>query len=133
MRLLWLLPKAAPALLRHLAAYVELAAYDLAQSQRDIIANILVSVIVALALFFAVLMGCAVIVALTWDTSHRVAAIAWMGGGFLAIAVIGLIYLFKTIKQQKPFLASVRGEWQQDAVIFERILSEERSEHEASQ
>jgi uncharacterized membrane protein YqjE len=125
MRLLWLLSKAAPALLRHLAAYVELAAYDLAQAERDLIANILVSVIVGVALFFALLMGCAVIVALTWDTPHRVAAIAWMAGGFLAIAAIGLIYLFNTIKGQKPFLASVRREWQEDDVIFEHILSQE--------
>lgn len=125
MRLLWLLPKAAPALLRHLVAYVELAAYDLALSRRDLIANVVASVIIGIALFFAVLMGCAVVVALTWDTPHRVAAIAWMGGAFLAIAVIGLIYLFKSLKEQKPFLASVRREWQQDAVIFDRILSEE--------
>ena len=34
MRVLWSLPKAAPALLRHLGAYVELAALDLERAKR---------------------------------------------------------------------------------------------------
>jgi uncharacterized membrane protein YqjE len=125
MRVLWLLPKAAPALLRHIAAYVELAALDLEQSQRDLSANAIAFGIAGIGLFFAVLMGCAVVVALTWDTPHRVAAIAWLGGGFLAVAVIALVYRSKALKAQAPFLASVRREWQEDVVILERILSDE--------
>ena len=81
MRVLWSLPKAAPALLRHLAAYFELAALDFQKRSvksrqpprrrrgRD-------------RLFFAVLMGCAAVIAVTWDTPNRLPAIAWMGGGF---------------------------------------------------
>jgi len=74
MRVLWLLPKAAPALLRHIGAYVELIAFDLEQSRRDLAANVLVSMVAGVCVFFAVLMGCVVIVALTWDTPYRVAA-----------------------------------------------------------
>jgi uncharacterized membrane protein YqjE len=125
MRVLWLLPKAAPALLRHLAAYVELAAYDLAQSQRDFTTHFTAGLIAGVGAFFAVLMGCVAVVALTWDTPHRVAAIMWMGGGFLAIAVIALIYRSNAIQAQQPFMATVRREWQEDAVIVERILAEE--------
>jgi uncharacterized membrane protein YqjE len=125
MRVLWLLPKAAPALLRHLAAYVELVAYDLAQSQRDLAANIVASAIVGVCLFFALVMCCAVVVALTWDTPHRIAAIVWMGGGFLAVAVIAMIYRSKAMKEQAPFLASVRHEWKEDLVLLERILADE--------
>ena len=43
MRVLWLLPKAAPALLRHIGAYVELVAFDLEQSRRDFAAIVIVS------------------------------------------------------------------------------------------
>lgn len=125
MRVLWRLPKAAPALLRHFAGYFELAAYDIAQAQRDLAANLAACIIAGIGVFFAVLMGCAVVVALTWDTPHRVAAIAWMGGGFLAVAVIAMIYRAKAIKEQPPFLATVRREWQEDVVILERILSDE--------
>jgi len=125
MRVLWKLPKAAPALLRHIAAYIELAAYDLAQSRRDFAVNLIASVIAGVAVFFTVLLSCAAVVAATWDTPHRLTAIVWMAGVFLAVAVLALIYRSKAAKEQAPFLASVRREWQEDSVIFEHILSDE--------
>jgi uncharacterized membrane protein YqjE len=69
-------------------------------------------------------MGCVVIVALTWDTPYRVAAVAWTGGAFLTVAVLALIYQSKTMKGQKPFLDSVKREWQEDVVVLESILAE---------
>ncbi|MGD0489994.1 MAG: phage holin family protein [Steroidobacteraceae bacterium] len=125
MRVLWSLPKAAPALLRHLGAYVELAAYDLEQAKRDAVSAIVVSVIVGVALLFAILMGCAAVIAVTWDTPHRLSAIAWMGGAFVALAVIAMIYRSKTAAGQAPFLDSVRREWKQDSVILERIIADD--------
>ncbi len=124
MRVLWLLPKAAPALLRHLGAYVELVALDLEQAKRDLSVNILASVVAGVCVFFAVLMGCVVIVALTWDTPYRVPAVAWTGGAFLAVAVLALIYRSKVVKGQQPFLTSVKREWQEDVVVMEGILAE---------
>lgn len=126
MRVLWLLPKAAPALLRHIAAYVELAALDLEQSRRDAAQSIIAMVIVGVCVFFAVVMGCAVVVALTWDTPARVPAIAWMSGGFLAVACIAMVYRSKMAGAQAPFLASVRKEWALDGVILERILADQK-------
>ena len=124
MRVLWLLPKAAPTLLRHLGAYIELVAFDLEQSRRGLTANVLVLMVAGVCVFFAVLMGCVVIVALTWDTPYRVAAVAWTGGAFLTVAVLALIYQSKAMKQQKPFLDSVKREWQEDVVVLENILAE---------
>jgi uncharacterized membrane protein YqjE len=124
MRVLWLLPKAAPALLRHIGAYVELVALELEQSRRDLSVNILASVVAGVCVFFAVLMGCVVIVALTWDTPYRVPAVAWTGGAFLAAAVLALIYRSKAMKDQQQFLASVKREWQEDVVVLESILAE---------
>jgi uncharacterized membrane protein YqjE len=124
MRVLWLLPKAAPALLRHLGAYVELIAFDLERSRRDLVANVLVSMAAGVCVFFAALMGCVVIIALTWDTPHRVAAVAWTGGAFLTVAVIAVIVRSKIMKEQKLFLASVKREWQEDVVVLENILAE---------
>jgi uncharacterized membrane protein YqjE len=124
-RVLWLLPKVAPALLRHLAAYIELIGYDLARTQREIAASIVAFVIVAVSLFFALLMGCVAVIALTWDTPHRVLAIVCMGGAFLGLAIIALIYRSNVLREQGPFLASVRQQWQEDCVTLEGILSEE--------
>ena len=124
MRLFWLLPKAAPALLRHVAAYLELIGYELARVQRELVASIVVFVVVAICLFFAVLMGCVAVLALTWDTPHRLAAIAWMGGGFLALAVIAILYRANQ-RERASFFDSVRQELKEDGVILERILSDE--------
>ena len=124
MRVLWLLPKAAPALLRHIGAYLELVALDLEQSKRDLTMNILASVVAGVCVFFALLMGCVVIVALTWDTPYRVPAVAWTGGAFLAVAVLALIYRSKVMKDQQALLTSVKREWQEDVVVLESILAE---------
>ncbi len=123
MRLLWLLPKAAPVLLRHLVAYAELAGLDLAKTQRDISAQLLASALIVIGAVFALFMGCLLVIAYTWDTPYRVAAIAWMGGGFLLIAVLAALYRSNVSRAQAPFLSGVRREWQEDRVILERILA----------
>jgi uncharacterized membrane protein YqjE len=123
MRLLWSLPKAAPALLRHVLAYVELAVQDLDQLQRDFGARLLADMIVGICVFFLLLTGCLLVVALTWDTPHRVSAIVWMGAGFLLVAIVAVAYRFQVLSTQAPFLATVRREWSEDRVILDRILS----------
>jgi uncharacterized membrane protein YqjE len=125
-RLLWSLPKAAPALLRHLVAYVDLASLDLARAQREITAELLTSAIAVICGLFAVFMGCLAVVAYTWDTPHRMSAIAWMGGGFLVVAVVAAAYLSNAARAKPPLLASVRREWQEDRVLLERILSSDQ-------
>jgi uncharacterized membrane protein YqjE len=125
-RLLWSLPKAAPALLRHLVAYVDLASLDLARAQREITAELLTSAIAVICGLFAVFMGCLAVVAYTWDTPHRMTAIAWMGGGFLVVAIVAVAYLSNAARAKSPLLDSVRREWQEDRVLLERILSSDQ-------
>lgn len=123
MSLLWSLPKAAPALLRHLAAYAELALQDLEQTRRDAGARLLAFAILGLCAFFVIFSCCLLVLALTWDSPHRVGAIAWMGGAFLIVAIIAGALGWRGLRAQAPFLDTVRREWQQDRVILERILS----------
>jgi uncharacterized membrane protein YqjE len=123
MRLLWSLPKAAPALLRHIAGYAELAGQDLEQTQRDFSSRLLAAAILGVSLFFVILVGCLIVIALTWDTPYRVTALAWMGGAFLLIAVLAGVYRSNVLHKQAPFLGTVRREWHEDRVILERILS----------
>jgi uncharacterized membrane protein YqjE len=120
---LWSLPKAAPALMRHIGAYVELVGLDLARAQREITAQVIASAIAAVCVLFAVFMTCLGVVAYTWDTSYRVAAIAWMGGGFLVVAIVALIYGFSLARSRSSLFTDVRHEWQQDRVLLERLLS----------
>ena len=126
MRLLWTLPKAAPALLRHAAAYADLASLDLARARREIAAELLASAIAAICGLFAVFMGCLAVVAYTWDTPHRVSAIAWMGGGFLGVTLVAAAYRANIVRAKSQFLASVRRQWETDRVLLERLLSSDQ-------
>jgi uncharacterized membrane protein YqjE len=120
---LWSLPKAAPALMRHIGAYIELAGLDLARTQREITTQVIALAVVAICGLFALFMICLGVIACTWDTPYRVAAIAWMGGGFLIMAIGALLYRSKAARARSPMLAEVHREWQEDRVILERILS----------
>ena len=126
MRLLWSLPKAAPALLRQFAAYVELASLDLARASREFAAEFVASAIMAVCGLFALLMGCVVVVAYTWDTRYRVAAVAWMAGAFLVAAIAAAIYRTSVVRSKSRLLDSVRGQWREDRVLLERILSSDQ-------
>ncbi len=125
MRLLWLLPRAAPALLRHLVAYIDLVSLDLGRAQRELAAELVISAILAICALFALLMGCLAVVAYTWDTPYRMTAIAWMGGGFLVAAIVSAWYRIKVARAKSEFLGSVRREWHADRALLERILTSE--------
>jgi uncharacterized membrane protein YqjE len=124
-RALWSLPKAAPALLRHIAAYAELAALDFARAQREITTQLITVAVTGVCVLFALLFACIGVIAYTWDTPYRVAAIVWMAGGFLALAVIAAVIRARQARARSPFLADVQREWQEDRVLLERILSDE--------
>ncbi|MGC2028428.1 MAG: hypothetical protein WA642_00240 [Steroidobacteraceae bacterium] len=125
MRLLWLLPKAAPALLRHLVGYIDLVSLDLRRAQRELVAELVTSAILAICALFALLMGCLAVVAYTWDTPYRMTAIAWMGGGFLVAAIVAAGYRIKAVRAKSEFLGSLRREWHADRALLERILTAE--------
>jgi uncharacterized membrane protein YqjE len=115
--------------MRHIGAYIELVALDLARAQREITAQVVASAIAAICALFAVFMFCLGVVAYTWDTAYRVAAIVWMGGGFLVIAIAALIYRSRLSRAsaRSPLLSDVKREWQEDRVILERILSSDEN------
>jgi len=121
--LLWSLPKAAPALLRHLLGYAELVVQDLEDSQRSLAARLVAAVVLGISLLFLVLCVCLLVVALTWDTPRRVQAIVWMIGVFAVIAVIAGVYRANVARDRGRLLSTVRKEWSEDRVILERILA----------
>jgi len=109
--------------MRHIGAYVELAGLDLARTQREIMAQVVASAVVAICALFAVFLICLGVIAYTWDTPYRLAAIAWMAGGFIVVAIAALLYRARAARARSPMLADVHREWQQDRVLLERILS----------
>lgn len=91
MELLRSLPQTAPILLRHFAAYVDLAAEDLARAGRELERRAVAALVLGVGAFFAIAMGCLGVLALTWDTPRRLSAIVCMGCVFLALAAFGAV------------------------------------------
>jgi uncharacterized membrane protein YqjE len=120
---LWSLPKAAPALMRHIGAYAELVGLDLQRTQREIMAQLVATAIVAICILFALFLLCMGVIAYTWNTPYRVAAIAWMAGVFVVVAIGALIFRTRVARERSPMFSDVQREWQEDKVILERILS----------
>jgi uncharacterized membrane protein YqjE len=109
--------------MRHVGAYFELISLDLARAQRELTEQIIASAVLAICILFALLMLCLGVIAYTWDTDYRVAAIAWMGGAFVVIAIFMAVYRARAARARTPLLADVKREWAQDRVILERLLS----------
>ena len=125
MRLFWLLPKAAPALLRHLAAYAELAGLDFARAHREFSARLVSLAVLVICGLFTAFLAVLTVIALTWDTPYRVPAVATMGGAFLLAALIAAVYAFRLSSRQTPFLATLRREWDADRVLLEHLMAAE--------
>ncbi len=123
MRGLWSLPKAGPALMRHIGAYIDLAALDLARTHREITAQVVAAAVVAICALFALFLTCLGVIAYFWDTPYRLAAIACLAGIFVLAAIAAALYRARAARARSPLLADVRREWQEDRVILEKILS----------
>ena len=123
MRGLWSLPKAGPALMRHIGAYIDLAALDLARTHREITAQVVAAAVVAICVLFAVFLSCLWVIAYFWDTPYRLAAIACLAGIFVLAAIAAAVYRARAARARSPLLVDVRREWQEDRVILEKILS----------
>jgi uncharacterized membrane protein YqjE len=106
-----------------MAAYAELAALDIARAQREIGAIFVATAIAAVCLLFCVFLACLAVIAYFWDTAYRVAAIGWLAGGFLLIAVLTLLYRASLSRARTPFFSDLQREWHEDRVVLERILS----------
>ncbi len=123
MSALWSLPKAAPALLRHLAAYAELVALDISRAQREVGSVLIAGAVAAVCGVFCVLLACLGVVAYYWDTPYRVAVIGALAGGFLLLTIIMWAYARRLLGARSPFLGDLRREWLEDKAILEHALS----------
>src|SRR5258705_13673787 len=93
------LQRAAPVLLRHLSAYAELAGQDLAASKIDFAARARSALILVMSTVFALVMLCACVIAATWDTPYRLAAVASLAGLFVIIAGAAALHLGRSPAQ----------------------------------
>jgi uncharacterized membrane protein YqjE len=119
LRALGVLQKAVPILLRHIDAYVELVERDWRTAKQNAVRSMQLLAVMIGSGFFALLLCCGVVVALTWDGPYRVAAMAAMAGLFvLGTVITAVLYA----KRDRNVFSSVKREWREDRELVEDLL-----------
>lgn len=118
-----MLPRAAPVLLRHLGAYAELAAQDLASSRASWRSRLSAIVLLLLGLAGSAAMACVAIVAANWDTPHRMTAIYSLLAFFASLGLVAALYNRQLRLAHPPMFGELRREWRLDQVILARVVA----------
>ena len=106
-----------PAVLRHLEAYAEVAGEDARDAAATIARRLLALLAAAACGFVAILMLCAVVLALAWDRPWRVWAAAGLALGFAAIPALRRGETLRTL-----FFPRIRSELSRDRELLERAF-----------
>ena len=129
LRTLGSLEKAIPVVLRHIGAYVDLAEQDFIQAKATAVSQLRKTAVLGVSAFVALLLGCTLVIALTWDGNYRVLAIGVMAGIFIAVAIGSAISLAQ--KRDEPF-ASVKREWREDRELITSWLVRPHESHDTN-
>ncbi len=113
---------AATLAVRHAGAYGDLIRDDMGRAYRAFSRQLWAAVILSAALAFAVATACVWVIAVSWDTTGRLWAIASLVGLFV-LASAGAFVALKIFKGQWPGLFPNTGsEWQKDRLLLEDLL-----------
>jgi uncharacterized membrane protein YqjE len=119
------LPRALPALVRHLASYVELAGGELQTAVGEVRRRALYGALAAVAAFLSVLLLIGWILAATWDGPWRMHAFAALVAAF---AIAAVVLFSAAARKPRPSFERLRREWAADReLLHRRIQSGEQS------
>lgn len=122
------LPRAVPVLLRHLGAYAELAAQDIANGRDYLRARLGSLVAFSASVGLCVLVTCTAVIASFWDTPYRFTSLYSLVA--LSVIMTGATgwHAWRVRRRQPPFLDAVRNEWNNDRPILQRVIFGEADE-----
>lgn len=103
---------------------LELAGVELAQARQSAVKTVLWSLLTALALSFASLFVCALVIALAWD-SYRYIAIAGCVAFYVVLAVYFYVQLKDTLAAQPPLFEATMAELGRDKQAVLDSLNDE--------
>lgn len=106
---------------------LELAGVELTQARQSAVKTVLWSLLTALALSFASLFVCALVIALAWD-SYRYITIAGCAAFYVVLAVYFYVQLKDTLAAQPPLFEATMAELGRDKQAILDSLNEEGRE-----
>jgi uncharacterized membrane protein YqjE len=120
------LAAAASIVVRHAGAYTDLVVSDVDAAGLALGRRLRAGALLAGGAGFAVAMACVWVIAITWDTSGRIWAIAGLLAVFLLVAAIAYVRLKALKAEPRSLLSRTAREWEKDRVLLEELLSRAR-------
>ncbi len=113
-----------PAILRHLDAYAEIAGEDAREAAGQVARRLLALLVAGACAFVALLMFCAWLLVLAWDTPWRAWAAAGLALAFAAgAAALAWPALRRGSDPDALFFPRIRGELSRDRELLERAFN----------
>jgi uncharacterized membrane protein YqjE len=112
---------------RQAGAYTDLILSDLDVSSRLVRRRVAWGVTALLSVHLALVMGCALLVALSWNSQYRLWAIAGLFLGFVVVAAASVWRLGVVDAGAPGVLAQTAREWAKDRRVLEELLMQQRA------
>ena len=113
---------------RQAGAYTDLILSDLDASSRLVRRRLAFGTLAVLSAQLAAVMGCALVVAVSWYSVYRLWVIAGLLVGFAALAA-ALLWRLSVLEAGAPgVLQQTAREWAKDRRILEELLAQQRAE-----
>jgi uncharacterized membrane protein YqjE len=126
-----ILPKFAPIIARHFAAYLELLADETTELGSHMARRVASLIITMMAVAFALALGCVWILNAVWDTPWRQAGIIGLFLLFAAIALVTWLTARRVTPEWSPF-QRLRSEWTLDQQLIVELMDENHREATAA-
>jgi len=98
---------------------VELLGTEVEEELRRVVALVIGGMVVLALASLALLFSALVVIAAFWDT-HRIAAVACVAAGFIALALASFVVVRARTRRQSRLLASTLGELERDLQQLDR-------------
>lgn len=113
----------ATVVVRHAGAYADLITSDLDSMWNGLVNRVWAGIILAAALLLTVMLGCAWIIAMTWNTGWRATVIAILATFFLGVAALAYRHLRSLGGRFPGALSLTARAWDQDRLLLEEVLN----------
>jgi uncharacterized membrane protein YqjE len=113
---------------RQAGAYTDLILSDLDVSSGLVRRRVALGAVAVLAFHLALVMACALLVALSWDSAYRLWVIAGLMLCFAVVAVASVWRLTVLDAGAPGVLAQTAREWAKDRRLLEELLAQQRAE-----
>ena len=108
-------------IIRHASSRLELLGLELAEERERVVALLISALMSCFFVWLAVVFAALLVIAIYWDTPHRLQAIGWMAGGSLLVAIAGVAFFMQRLKRPTALFSHSLAEFDKDRQALESL------------